>query len=534
VFLGDGNLTSVTDPLNHSISLTYDTAGRPLTVADAYSDTARFGYNGADLASITDPLGQTISRYTDANRRTTMQVAGQAQVSYTWDNANRLTAIAQGSAAVGINYDNANRRTSLTLPNGVTVGYSVDGDSRITGLTYSVGSSQLGNLTYAYDADGRVMSKGGTLAATSLPTSVSGNTYDADNGLTGFGSATLSYDANGNLISDGTNTYIWDARNYLTAISGATSASFAYDAFGRRASKTIAGTGTQFLYDGLNPVQELEGGAPTANLLTGLRTDEYFSRADSGNNVMTLLTDALGSTIGMVGSGENIATSYAYEPFGVTTTAGAASDNPYQFTGRENDGTGLYFYRARYYNPNFKRFIAQDPIDFVGGDANLYAYVWNNPIRWIDPVGLWGFGGTVAAGGDAGTGPLGLAGSGSAGGGVFWGGQQGVNVGGYASAGGFVGGPGLPGPSYPSGDCDHFASGAYGGIGGGVFFTNATSADQLKGPFTTLNIDLGPLSIQISWSGPTIISSATVGPGAIAGVSSYTTNTSAGTLGGSH
>lgn len=121
-----------------------------------------------------------------------MQVAGQPQVVYGWDNANRLTAIMQGSSAVGIDYDNANRCTSLRLPNGVTVGYSVDNDSRITGLTYSAGSTQLGNLTYGYSADGRVTSKNGTLAAIGLPNAVTGNSFNADNGKTGFGGATLS------------------------------------------------------------------------------------------------------------------------------------------------------------------------------------------------------------------------------------------------------------------------------------------------------------------------------------------------------
>ena len=173
-----------------------------------------------------------------------MQVAGQQQVSYTWDNANRLTAITQGSSAVDISYDNVNRRTSLTLPNGVTVGYGFDNDSHVTGLTYSAGDSQLGNLAYGYDADGRVTSKGGTLAATGLPTAVSGNTVNADNGITAFGGATLSYDANGNLISDGSNSYTWDARNHLTAISGTSIASFTYDAFGRRTSKSIAHNNT--------------------------------------------------------------------------------------------------------------------------------------------------------------------------------------------------------------------------------------------------------------------------------------------------
>ncbi|MGC1343054.1 MAG: hypothetical protein WA854_12050 [Candidatus Binataceae bacterium] len=100
-------------------------------------------------------------------------------------------------------------------------------DSRITGLTYSAGNSQLGTLTYGYDADGRVTSKNGTLAAINLPTAVSGNSFNADNGMTGFNGATLSYDANGNLTGDGTNTYTWDARNHLSAISGAATASFA-------------------------------------------------------------------------------------------------------------------------------------------------------------------------------------------------------------------------------------------------------------------------------------------------------------------
>ena len=62
----------------------------------------------------------------------------------------------------------------------------------------------------------------------------------------------------------------------------------------------------------------------------------------------------------------------------------------YQFTGRENDGTGLYFYRARYYSPTFQRFVSQDPIGFAGGDANLYAYVYNNPANLIDPFGTCG------------------------------------------------------------------------------------------------------------------------------------------------
>jgi RHS repeat-associated protein len=228
----------------------------------------------------------------------------------------------------------------------------------------------------------------GTLAAVNLPTAVSGNTFNADNGMTGFNGTTLSYDANGNLTSDGTNTYTWNARNQLSAISGGASASFVYGAFGRRVSKTINGVTTQFLYDGLNPVQELNGANPpsvTANLLTGLNIDQYFARTDS-SGTMAFLRDALGSTIGLVNSAGGIDTSYTYEPFGNTTISGPSA-NAFQFTGRENDATGLYFYRARYYSPLFQRFVSQDPLGFAGGDVNLYAYAHNDPINLTDPFG---------------------------------------------------------------------------------------------------------------------------------------------------
>lgn len=155
-------------------------------------------------------------------------------------------------------------------------------------------------------------------------------------------------------------------------------------------SKTISGTTTQFLYDKLNPVQELNGSnGVVANLLTGLRIDEYFTRT-AGGTTSTFLADALGSTIGLVSANNGpLATSDTYQPFGATTVGGAANGNSYEFTGRENDGTGLYFYRARYYSPTFQRFVSQDLIDFAGGDANLYAYVRNAATDSTDRRGLF-------------------------------------------------------------------------------------------------------------------------------------------------
>ena len=76
-------------------------------------------------------------------------------------------------------------------------------------------------------------------------------------------------------------------------------------------------------------------------------------------------------------------TSYTYEPFGNATSSGTSSTNSFQFTGRENDGTGLDYLRARYYSPTLQRFLSEDPIELAGGDPNLYAYVFNRPLGFV-------------------------------------------------------------------------------------------------------------------------------------------------------
>jgi RHS repeat-associated protein len=124
----------------------------------------------------------------------------------------------------------------------------------------------------------------------------------------------------------------------------------------------------------------------SANLLTG-GIDEVFARSDSLGS-FTPLQDALGSTVALVDVNGNVATQYSYDPFGNTTVAGVLSSNPAQYTGRENERNGLYFHRARYYNPVIGRFISEDPIGFAGGQENLYAYVFNNPTGFVDPYGL--------------------------------------------------------------------------------------------------------------------------------------------------
>jgi RHS repeat-associated protein len=102
---------------------------------------------------------------------------------------------------------------------------------------------------------------------------------------------------------------------------------------------------------------------------------------------MTFLGDLLGSTIALVSDAGTVDTQYSYEPFGASLASGAASSNPYQFAFHQNDGTGLYYYSARYYSSTLGRFISEDPSGASGG-INLYAYASDNPVTLEDQDGL--------------------------------------------------------------------------------------------------------------------------------------------------
>jgi RHS repeat-associated protein len=405
---GNDNLTQTTDRKNQVTSRTYDPLDRPKVVTFADTSTITYTYDAGDrLTQIADSANGTITRayddldrltsettpegtvsytYDAAGRRATMTVAGQTAVSYAYDNANRLTSITQGTAVVSFTYDDANRRSTLTYPNGIVATYGYDNANQLTSLSYALGQTTLGDLTYTYDAAGQRISVGGSWARTGLPSSLTSATYDAANRIASWGGTSFTYDSNGNLASDGLTSYAWNARNQLVGMSGGTSASFQYDGLRRRQSKTISGTTTSFLYDALNLVQELSGSTPTANLLTGLGIDETFTRTD-GSGTSALVVDALGSTLELADASGTLETHYSYEPFGATTTSGATSTNAQQYTGRENDGTGLYFNRARFYSPVLQRFISEDPLGMAGG-SNLFAYAGNIPTSFIDPLGL--------------------------------------------------------------------------------------------------------------------------------------------------
>jgi RHS repeat-associated protein len=210
--------------------------------------------------------------------------------------------------------------------------------------------------------------------------------YDAGNQVTTVGTTSYNYDADGNLTSDGVTGYTWNARGQLTASTTAGAQStYGYDGLGRRTAKTTARATTGYLYDGLNTVAELAGTTPTATMLTG-GTDQVFTRT-SGGTTNSLLTDALGSTIGVADPTGTVTGEYSYQPFGATTLTGTDGGNPTRYVGREDDGSGQYYNRARYYSTTDQRFLSQDPLGLGSGDTNLYAYTTNQPTDLVDPLG---------------------------------------------------------------------------------------------------------------------------------------------------
>jgi len=147
-------------------------------------------------------------------------------------------------------------------------------------------------------------------------------------------------------------------------------------------SHTVSGQTTNYTWD-------VASGLP-AVLQDGTNTYVYglgLISATDGAGVQTyFLYDGLGSTTGLTDGSGNNPVSYSYDAFGAIRTQSGSSPNSWLFTGEQRDAdSSLYYLRARYYDPAIGRFLSQDPL----AAGNLYAYVGNNPVNWVDPSGLW-------------------------------------------------------------------------------------------------------------------------------------------------
>ena len=163
---------------------------------------------------------------------------------------------------------------------------------------------------------------------------------------------------------------------------------FKYDPFGRRIYKSSTAGTSIFAYDGPNLVEETNSsGAVVARYTDGTNVDEPLAMLRS-STTSYYHADGLGSVTSLSNTAGTLAQTYTFDSFGKQTASTGSLVNPFQYTGRESDPeTGLYYYRARYYDPAVGRFVSEDPIGFSGG-SNFYRYARNNPVRRKDPSGL--------------------------------------------------------------------------------------------------------------------------------------------------
>jgi RHS repeat-associated protein len=406
---------------------TYDQAGNVLSTADAVNGVAEglnsYTYNADNLETQAiqagaalqtkrvdlayNPLGvfTSIDRYSDAAG--TQLVAGS---TYTYDILNRLTGLidSQGTTSLASYAPTYNLNSLITnvVNSDGTTNYTYDSLGELTGAAYS--NPAIPTESYTYDSNGNRLTSGAS------------TTYQigTNNELLSDGTYDYQYDNDANLvlrtaIADGsTESYAYDARGRLVAVidknpvgQQTQEIAYTYDGFNRRISESVmtaAGTTvTYFVYDGDNVLLEFQSTGNsqqpvlTEHNLFGPAVDQILAQDGGPGKVSWLLADYLGSIRDVVNNKGTKSDHLLYDSYGdLMEETNPTVNVRYRFAGREFDAaTGLYCYRARYYEPSDGRFITEDPTGIRIGSSNRYAYVNNNPVDNTDSTGLQGVSG---------------------------------------------------------------------------------------------------------------------------------------------
>jgi RHS repeat-associated protein len=194
--------------------------------------------------------------------------------------------------------------------------------------------------------------------------------------------------------------YKWDALNRLIQVrrNDTLIARYGYDVVGRRIAKrnylNPAGGYLRFVYHGDQVSFETDSlGTTIGHKYTWglLGVDDLIAvrTGSTGSTHYYVAKDDLGSVRGLVRRGGTWTFFQRFDPYGESiASSGTDQGLRFKWTGREYDSeTGLYFFRARYFEPGASRFIQEDPIGYDGG-SNLYAYVDGSPLEERDPYGL--------------------------------------------------------------------------------------------------------------------------------------------------
>jgi RHS repeat-associated protein/uncharacterized repeat protein (TIGR01451 family) len=453
----DRQPTTITRPDALTINYAYDTAGR-LSTLTTPSGTYTHSYSGTtgNLTGLTAPGSQTLAFAYDGALLTSTTwsgtVAGSASrtfnnfflpasqsvnggntINFTYDNDNLLagagslaiTRHAQNGLVTGTTLSSVtdtrgysgfgeltSYSASFNASNLYSASFTRDKLGRITQKVESVQGGAANTYDYSYDATGRLTQvKLNTVTIstyvydsndnrTSLTTSggtVNG-TYDAQDRLTAYGTATYNYMANGELSSKTvgaqTTSYGYDVLGNLRTVilPGGTQIEYVIDGLNRRVGKKVGGVLMQgWLYQNqLKPVAELDGSNNMVSRFVYGTSGNVPDYVIKGGATYRLITDHLGSVrlIVDVATG-NIAQRIDYDEFGVVLLDTNPGFQPFGFAGGLYDSqTKLVRFGARDYDAETGRWTAKDPILFAGGDTNLYAYAFNNPINFADIDGL--------------------------------------------------------------------------------------------------------------------------------------------------
>jgi len=433
----DGHVTRITYPDGDFLAYTLDGFGRPVKVANSSSsidDT--FDGVGQLLSSTTHAasFGSATLSYTyDAAGNRASTTGPDGTVRYAYDSRGHLVQVTDTAGGIfGIQYDASSRVTSLTRPNGVTDAYSYNANGKLVSITSTLGGTTVqtlsqtldstglvasrtdgsGTATFSHDANGRLVTvtgPGTTSQAyaydsagnrTSDPLSTS-NVYDGAAELNSSQSFTYTYDANGqrtskvDRTSGATTRYSYNGRKQLTSIQypDGTSTSYTYDPLGRRLGVTAGGSTTGYVYDGFNIRLEYAGAGLAATYVDSGQSDHPLEMS-RGGAAYYYLQGFQDSAAKLTDSAGSVRANYAYDAFGVPTGPAASIANPFTYTGREYDSkSGLYFNRARYYEPTTGSFLSRDPV----ASGYPYAYGLGDPVDFSDPGGAFAFVDTAIA-----------------------------------------------------------------------------------------------------------------------------------------
>jgi RHS repeat-associated protein len=303
---------------------------------------------------------------------------------FAYDPAGNRTGDQTDDAAMGASFNNVNEL--LTRQPGGVLAFKGTTNEPASVTVATKPAQTTSTNTFSAQAPVGAGTTDVAVAATDPAGNVRTNTYRVT--ASGAGT-TYTHDSNGNLSTktEGTDVwgYEWNAERRLTRVTknSVEQARFAYDPNGRRVEKVAGGVTTAYTYDGVDVLRETRG-STTLKYVHGPSFDEPLA-VDDGTALTYFHADGLGSIVKATNAAGAVALTRQYDAWGNLETG--ASEPGYAYTGREWDPeTGLYYYRARYYDPRLGRFISEDPIGFEGGD-NFFAYVDNNPVNITDPLG---------------------------------------------------------------------------------------------------------------------------------------------------